>query len=298
MLAFACALTGTAAACHPKPSPPPSTTESGPAATVASSSPAAATPEPPARRVIQAWSDALDRHDVDALRGLYAEQVRFYGRWLPRSAVVASKRAALSGKSTFRQQLVGDIAMTSHDDVVTAIFLKRSGVEGKQRDVRARLGLRKNDGGGLLIAEETDDVTEKSTDSAEEAKNSPAHAECSGTGTNPHGCDFETQACVGGTCQTCALGTRAMMTGCMKGCRADQDCPHHQICNFIAGDVYVCTEPAAPKACPRGQIFLKSDGECWTTCSADADCPNDMCCRSDFNAPSPICMARCWDIRE
>jgi hypothetical protein len=145
LLATACAAAVTAA-CRDKPSPSGSSIDPSPAPTAAPSSPASSVPDSVARRAVQAWSDALDGHDVDALPGLYAEQVRFYGRWLPRSAVVAAKRAALSAQSTFRQQVVGEITLTLHDDVVTAEFLKRSGVNGKPRDVRARLGLRKSDG--------------------------------------------------------------------------------------------------------------------------------------------------------
>jgi hypothetical protein len=267
------------------------------------SSPPAAIPDAEARRAVQAWSDALDGHHLDALPGLYADRVRFYGRWLPRSAVVAAKRAAFASTTTFRQEIVGEIAITftEHDDTVRADFVKRSGASGKAHDVRARLGLQKSDAGGLVVAEETDDVTERQAAPQTEdggASDAAAHAECSGTGLHPYGCDSETQVCVAGGCQTCPSGTRALMTECKRECRADKDCPHPQICNFIAGDLFVCTEPAATKACPKGQIFLKSDGACWTTCNSDNDCPKDMCCRSDFNSPSSICMGKCWDVRE
>jgi len=194
--------------------------------------------------VVLAWNGALDSHDVHALEGLYAEQVRFYGRSLPRLAVVASKRVALSAKSTFHQQIVGEIATTLEGETVTVEFQKRSGYAGKRLDVRARLRLDRIDGGRLLIVEETDDVTQSRKD-------------------NP------------------------------PGCRADKDCAGGQICEFIAGDTFVCAEPFPAKPCPSGQVFLRSDGDCWTTCKTDTDCPRDMCCVTDFNASEPICMGRC-----
>jgi len=249
VLVFLCAV-----ACHPASSQEPpapeaaapssSTPPQSVAALVASASTASTSLDREARSLVLAWNDALDSHNPAALEGLYADQVRFYGKSLLRSAVVASKRAALSAKSTFHQQIVGDISTKVEGDAVTAEFQKRSGSATKMLDVRARLELRRGDGGRLVITAETDDVTEHRRD-------------------NP------------------------------TSCHTDTDCPHGQICEFVAGDTYVCEEPFLPKPCPKGQIFLKSDGECWTACKTDADCPKDMCCLSDYNAQEPVCMGRC-----
>jgi hypothetical protein len=121
-------------------------------------------------------------------------------------------------------------------------------------------------------------------------------AVCNGAAPKPYGCNFAAEACVDGTCQSCGAGTRALVTECAKTCKADRDCPGHQQCTFVAGDVFVCREPAAPrgKRCPNGQVLLKSDGQCWTACKSNADCETGMCCRNDPNAPVPICMAACF----
>ena len=116
-----------------------------------------------AESVVLAWNDALDSHDAGALEGLYAEEILFYGKSLSRRDVMASKRAALSAKSTFHQQIVGEVWTTMEGDAgdaVTAKFEKRSGSAVKLLDAHARLGLERNDGGTFVIAEETDDVTQ------------------------------------------------------------------------------------------------------------------------------------------
>ena len=157
---------------------------------------------------------------------------------------IAAKRAALSSTSTFRQEIVGDIAISVEGESMMARFRKRSGSAAKMAEVQARLGLLRGDRGLLVIVEETDDPTESRL----------------------------------------AVG---------KPCHNDADCTSPQFCMFVAGETYVCSTPKTPKPCPRGKVFRKSDGECWVTCKTDADCGHDMCCTTDPNAPTPICMARC-----
>jgi hypothetical protein len=122
---------------------------------------------------------------------------------------------------------------------------------------------------------------------------SVTRAECDGDAAQPYGCDYQTQACVAGNCQTCGPGTEPFLTVCEKKCKTDRDCPEGLVCIFNAGALFTCEKPAAKKKCPRGQIWLRSDGECWKTCKSDHDCPEDMCCLADPNAPMPICMGRC-----
>jgi hypothetical protein len=199
-----------------------------------------------AEGVVRTWNDALDRHDVGALEGFYAEQVQFYGKSLPRPTVLSSKRAVLVGKSTFHQQIIGEVWPKVAGEVdggaITAItteFEKRSESAGKVLNVHARLGLQRSDGGTFVIAEETDDVT-----------------------ANP--------------------------------CHVDKDCPNQQICAFVSGDTFLCSKPFPEEPCPKGQVFLRSDGECWTTCKTDADCAEpSVCCSTDPNAPEAICVGNC-----
>jgi hypothetical protein len=113
------------------------------------------------RRVIRSWSDALDRHDFDTLGSLYDERVRYYGKLLPKGAVLNAKRAALRG--AFRQQVAGEIVIRDGADNYEefATFTKRSGVPDRMTEVRARLQVERDPPTGAWhIVEETDELSE------------------------------------------------------------------------------------------------------------------------------------------
>jgi ketosteroid isomerase-like protein len=149
----------------------PSAPTGGPASPTTASAPTSSVPSParsnPADddvlRVVRAWSDALDRHDVDALAGLYEDYVRFYGSDTPvsRSTVLGMKRSALGPGSTFRQEIVGEITVVhDQDGGSTARFVKRSGPAGAMREVRAYLVLRRRPDGQFVIWTENDEPTD------------------------------------------------------------------------------------------------------------------------------------------
>jgi hypothetical protein len=110
--------------------------------------------------LVNRWSEALDRHDVAALSSLYGEKVRYYGRETSRRNVLDAKRAALGPKSTFHQKIIGTIDVHPASDAKEATFTKRSGGSGKTSDVVAKLLLRREPGGVLVIVEETDAPSE------------------------------------------------------------------------------------------------------------------------------------------
>ena len=109
----------------------------------------ALSPDDDVRRVVRAWSDALDRHDVDALGALYADNVFFYTSVRTKAQVLAAKTSALGPTSTFHQQIVGDIAVTNG----RATFTKRSGNGTKLASGQAVLVVA---GSPLAITEERD----------------------------------------------------------------------------------------------------------------------------------------------
>jgi hypothetical protein len=123
-----------------------------------------------AKKVVLAWSDALDRHEVSGLDGLYGERVRYYGRDLAKASVVEGKRRALAGDATFHQQILGDITAVSVRGASTTTFQKRSGPASRMRDVQAKVVLRRDGAGKLVIVEETDDVTEKAVAKQERSR--------------------------------------------------------------------------------------------------------------------------------
>jgi hypothetical protein len=113
---------------------------SGPSGDVEATTPLA----DPVLSQVTAWNRALDRHDVTALDGLYAQDVCFYGQRMTKSAILESKRRALSADGTFQQQIVGAIevvAVVSGESAI-ATFVKRSGDPGHLQDVRARIFLK------------------------------------------------------------------------------------------------------------------------------------------------------------
>lgn len=154
------------AACS-RSTPPQPSTESAASASQGATSSTRATDQTRAdqqrvAKVVRAWSDALDRHDLGALEPLYAAHVAFYGRPapLPRAEVMQLKRAALKD-GTFRQDIVGDLEFRALREGVWEVrFQKRSGRAGKLSQVRAWLALGENDAGHLVIVRETDDASE------------------------------------------------------------------------------------------------------------------------------------------
>jgi hypothetical protein len=115
---------------------------------------APAPPEDEARRVVALWSEALDRHDLAALDRLYTPRVNFYGKDLPKSAVVAMKKRVLGSTSTFHQSIVGSIEVTRNGDAFTATFQKHSG-SSRMSDVKASLVIV-----GGQVREESDAASE------------------------------------------------------------------------------------------------------------------------------------------
>jgi hypothetical protein len=107
------------------------------------------------------------------------------------------------------------------------------------------------------------------------------------------GCDYETQACIHRRCVSCAKGTIPLMTSCARICVTDRDCPRGLVCNSIAGTLSTCDSPAPKRKCPRGQVWLRSNGMCLKACKSDNDCPEYQCCQWDSNAPGQICTGRC-----
>ncbi|HSO34898.1 MAG TPA: hypothetical protein VLT33_20355 [Labilithrix sp.] len=147
------------------------TPDAGPVSDAAPATPSASAPDaaPPwiiplddaNRKILTAWNDALDRHDLPALERIYAPGVGFYGHLLPRATVLEIKKRALGPKSTFRQSIVseptmmvrgdaGDIKLRT-DGADTIFFVKRTSNQGKTRDTRASVVVR--DG---LVLEESD----------------------------------------------------------------------------------------------------------------------------------------------
>jgi hypothetical protein len=105
----------------------------------------------------QRWSDALARHDADALDTIYGARVALYGATLDRAAAIAGKKAALTGDYT--QSIASILVVRGNPERPRAIFDKTWTNRGKESKVRASLAFAK-EGGRWVVVEETDAKTE------------------------------------------------------------------------------------------------------------------------------------------
>lgn len=128
---------------------------SAPADAASARAPDAAPQSPEA--AVKAWNDALNRHDLDALRAAYAPDVLFYGRHMTGAEVVAAKAQAFAKDPDFRQE-VSDFAANEAADTVTARFTKAWTAKGVTRRVGGSLGLKRANG-RFLVTAETDVAT-------------------------------------------------------------------------------------------------------------------------------------------
>lgn len=163
------------ASAHAIAEPAARTTATSTAASAEAPPPSVNAEEAAAGDTVRAWSTALDQHETTKLGELYASKVHFYGRTLTRLAVVAAKDAALRQQPTFQQQIVGPLGFERTPDGNLAVsFVKRSGEDGKLRDVEAALVLASGSKGRWEIVTEADAPRTAANDAVSEACQSQA----------------------------------------------------------------------------------------------------------------------------
>ncbi len=114
----------------------------------------------PVWQFVEAWGAAIDRHDVKALEGMYAERVSFYGQRRSKAEVIAAKQSAFAAEPDFHLQIPGFIEITHGvRDYYVAKFNKLSGKLGNLRGTDAKLVIGRSNDGPLLIREEADSGT-------------------------------------------------------------------------------------------------------------------------------------------
>ncbi len=104
------------------------------------------------------WNSALDRHDTQALAGMYAPRVRFYGARKTVAEIVGAKNMAFAKDPDFHQR-IGKVQIEKTPKGYGVRFEKYSGPT-LASVVAARLVL-EAEGDRLLIVEETDALTDK-----------------------------------------------------------------------------------------------------------------------------------------
>jgi hypothetical protein len=141
---------------------PPSSALSAPSGAPFAMSAAPAAENAPIVRAVQAWNDALDRHDLVALEKLYADSIAFYGREQSRLSVIRAKRGAFAKQPDFHQQLIGSVDVHAEPGgTFSAYFLKRTDGGGKTLVIGALLRLARAADGSLRVTQETDVETER-----------------------------------------------------------------------------------------------------------------------------------------
>jgi hypothetical protein len=141
--------------CHRRRHPPPST-DAVPFATAPAVEQAAGSSVDTANLVLKRWDDAHNRHDVGALRQLYAPTVEFYGQQLTVDAVVAAKVRVFQRMPDFRQELSA-VKLDDTPGGVRASFGKAWFQNGKGRTIGASVEIARFSDGRLLIVRETDE---------------------------------------------------------------------------------------------------------------------------------------------
>lgn len=149
---------------------------SAPSASVSVAAPAARESSPPAAGVkadlealANRWNDALRSRNAEALRDVYAKNVRLYGVRMTRDAAVERKAAALAKAPDYTQSIAQPSFDESNPKRPTLVFQKEWTASGKPSSVVASLTFA-NDGGKWFVVEESDAVTDAKLDLKRDAR--------------------------------------------------------------------------------------------------------------------------------
>jgi hypothetical protein len=93
--------------------------------------------------VVEAWTGALNAHDTDTLKRLYAKEVDFYGHHMSIDRVIAQKTQALKQAPDYRQWVENISTEQLGSDQYRVTFDKSWEISGKKSTVRALLQVHK-----------------------------------------------------------------------------------------------------------------------------------------------------------
>jgi DNA-directed RNA polymerase specialized sigma24 family protein/ketosteroid isomerase-like protein len=114
------------------------------------------------RRTIRDWNAAMNRHDLQALKPLYAEDVSYYDRWdptIPRARVLDAKRAMFGPASAYSQDVLGEVAVRPGDIMASrvAVFRMNATVAGVTKVTTVTVTLERELDGRFAISKETNE---------------------------------------------------------------------------------------------------------------------------------------------
>jgi hypothetical protein len=105
--------------------------------------------------VTNAWNDALAKRNADALKPIYAKNVRLYTVQMPREQAVKVKADALKADKDYTQSISYLEIDTRKKAEPRALFHKKWTSKGKEQEVVASLAFAKEDG-KWVVTEESD----------------------------------------------------------------------------------------------------------------------------------------------
>jgi hypothetical protein len=129
---------------------PAAAPSSAPEVASALGAPSASNPEAAVAR----WNDALAKHDVEALRSVYADSIEFYGTPMPRDQVLKMKQEAFAQTPDFTQGIQNVRIVPLVSKRLRADFDKSWSGGGHETQVPSILELEQMDGQYRVVAED------------------------------------------------------------------------------------------------------------------------------------------------
>jgi serine/threonine protein kinase len=236
-----------------------------PAVATPAATPAAPSAETPTG-ILQLWNDAHNRHDTEALRTLYADEVEFYGQRYTLTKVLAVKRQLFQRHADFKQASEG-MSLTRVGSRTRADFNKTWLAAGATKSIGATLAVAPVQG-QLRIVEETDDSVRAVT------------IECGGQRCGKVCCASARAFTCADSAAACPAATHGDSTVLL--CDGPEDCRDGKVCCVDPADRTLLVACTPAEACTGTFVHPRSGTHTplTTVCHADHDCPPHTRCTS------------------
>ncbi|HYO96335.1 MAG TPA: serine/threonine-protein kinase, partial [Polyangiaceae bacterium] len=253
----------------------PSRTPSAPAELAL---PSAAPAAHSAASVLRLWNEAHNRHDSEALRSLYADQVEFYGERYALTKVLSVKRQIFQRVTDFEQGSQ-NLTFTSTGSRIRAEFTKTWRAAGVTKSIGATVAVAPV-GGRLRIVEETDDSVRS------------VAIECGGQRCANVCCASEQAYVCAESAAECPPSPSGEST--LLLCDGPEDCREGKVCCMDPADGALLVACTPAEACTGSFAHPRSGTHIplTTVCHADYDCAPEQRCASTPGVALRVCQPR------